>query len=137
MVRKNILIVAPYGFVDRLTNYIEFIAARHLVKNEWSVTAIVQSLDTNRSSTDSVSGIRVFRYGTLLAGAFLFCRYLLSGRPDIVHVHNLRNNRLAFGVAMVTTVKFDDDIPSGISPGQTDGTHGGFRAGVHHPDFFH
>lgn len=102
MFKKNLLIVAPYGFVDRMANYIEFITARLLVKQQWKVTAIVQSIDTKHSSVNLVSGIKVFRYSSLLKGLYFYFCHIFSEPPQIVHIHNLRNNRLAIAIAIIT-----------------------------------
>ena len=90
---RRILIIAPYGFNDRMTSFIEFVSARLLARNGWVVIAIVQS-DTRVSVVEIVGGITVYRCGTLWSGMYQLLKTLLFERPAILHAHNLRNNRI-------------------------------------------
>src|SRR3989338_4527800 len=90
---RRILIIAPYGFNDRMTSFIEFVSARLLARNGWGVIAIVQS-DTRVSVVEIVGGITVYRCGTLWSGMYQLLKTLLFERPAILHAHNLRNNRI-------------------------------------------
>ena len=40
-------------------------------------------------------------------------------------------------MAVITAFKFYDLVTTGITARQTNGTHGGFRTGIHHADHFH
>ncbi len=40
-------------------------------------------------------------------------------------------------MAVVTADKLDDLVPAGYAPGQSQGAHCRFRAGIDHPDHFH
>ncbi|MBI2030611.1 hypothetical protein HYT05_03245, partial [Candidatus Kaiserbacteria bacterium] len=93
MHRKKILIIAPYGFNDRMVNFIEFVSARLLARGGWDVTALVQS-DTSISSKETLCGITVYRYAHTSEGLRLLLSLLLRERPAIIHAHNLRNNRV-------------------------------------------
>ncbi len=106
----RILIIAPYGFNDRMTNFIEFVSARLLARRGWEVTAIVGS-DDAKSARESVSGITVYRYGNVIRGFRDLWRVLRTS-PSIVHVHNLRNSRVGiigailakmFGIRLLCT----------------------------------
>lgn len=96
---RRILIVAPYGFNDRMMNFIEFVSARLLAKNGWRVDVVVKS-DTNRMLQEDVYGMTVHRYTTVLQGLKTLFSLILS-RPHIVHVHNLRNNRVGIATAFL------------------------------------
>ena len=41
------------------------------------------------------------------------------------------------GVTVIAAFEFDDFVAMGIAACQTDGAHGGFGAGVHHPHHIH
>ena len=101
--QRKILIVAPYGFNDRMASFIEFTVGRILARHEWSVVAIVKS-DNNFSSIDSVCGVTVYRYTSLRQGLLMAVKIFLSFRPCIVHVHNLRNNRVGIVVSILTKI---------------------------------
>ena len=101
--QKRILIVSPYGFNDRMASFIEFTVGRILARHEWSVVAIVKS-DNNFSSIDSVCGVTVYRYTSLRQGLLMAVKIFLSFRPCIVHVHNLRNNRVGIVVSILTKI---------------------------------
>ena len=104
--QRKILIVAPYGFNDRMSSFIEFITARLLARHGWHVTALVKS-DHSISSIDTINNITVFRYTSLAQGVFFAVSILLSKRPRIVHIHNLRNNRV--GIVEIS----DSDLQAG------------------------
>jgi glycosyltransferase involved in cell wall biosynthesis len=96
---KSILIVAPYGFNDRMTSFIEFATGRLLARSNWNVTALVRS-DANVSARENVSNISVYRYASVQEGIRIALGLLFRQRPDIIHIHNLRNNRTGIFVAM-------------------------------------
>lgn len=100
---KKILIVAPYGFNDRMTSFIEFTVGRVLACHKWSVVAIVKS-DSNISSFDTVCGVTVYRYTSLGQGFLMAIKIFLFFRPGIVHIHNLRNNRVGIIISMLTKI---------------------------------
>ncbi|MFH0804160.1 MAG: glycosyltransferase family 4 protein [Candidatus Zambryskibacteria bacterium] len=91
--KKKILIVTPYGFNDRLANFMEFISARLLEKNDWQVTALTRQQEKT-IELDSYKGIIIKRYKSLGQGIFLLLQILFLSRPDVIHVYHLRNNRL-------------------------------------------
>lgn len=96
----TILIIAPYGFNDRMTNFIEFVTGRLLVKEGWRVLALARS-EQGEKNRSMVSGIEVHRYPTSRAGIRTAFSLIFSMRPDVVHVHNLRNNRAGIFAAML------------------------------------
>lgn len=96
---RRILIIAPYGFNDRMTNFIEFVSARLLARNGWEVTAIAKS-DDGRAGVEIIEGITVYRYATPMQGLSRLLHILRTFRPSLVHVHNLRNNRIGIAGAM-------------------------------------
>ncbi|MCR4334646.1 MAG: glycosyltransferase family 4 protein [Patescibacteria group bacterium] len=102
---KSILIVAPYGFNDRMTNFIEFVSGRLLAKNSWKVTAITRS-ENNKNSIDNICGIKVYRYKNIIYGFINLLYVLIFSRPKIIHIHNLRNNRLGIITAILARVLF-------------------------------
>ncbi len=102
---KRILIVAPYGFNDRMTNYIEFVSGRLLAKNGWSVIAITRA-ENNKNSINNTCGINVYRYKNILFGIIDLLNILLLFRPKIIHIHNLRNNRLGIITAIFARIFF-------------------------------
>lgn len=98
--KKKILIVPPYGFNNRMANYIEFITARLLAKNNWQVFGLA-SRENETKSVDSLYGVKIFRYKNLAQGIFFLFKILIISRPAIVHVHNQRNNHLGILTAML------------------------------------
>jgi len=98
--QKKILIVAPYGFNDRMTNFIEFVTARLLAKNNWQVVALTRR-ENEKKSTDALYGIKIHRYRGLPQGIFFLLKTLIVLNPSIIHVHNLRNNRLGIITALL------------------------------------
>jgi len=100
---KKILIVAPYGFNGRMANYIEFITARLLAKNNWRVIALTRR-ENRQKRTNFVAGIKIRRYQNLTQGLFFLAKILLADRPSIIHIHNLRNNRLGFMTAILAKI---------------------------------
>ena len=101
--QKRILIVSPYGFNDRMASFIEFTVGRVLAEDGWTVTAIVKS-DNDISSVDTTCGITVYRYVSLLEGLGRVLRVFVFSCPQIVHIHNLRNNRI--GIITSILAKF-------------------------------
>ncbi len=103
--KKRILIVAPYGFNDRMTNYIEFVSGRLLARSGWSVTAITMS-ENNKNSINNICGINVYHYKNILYGIIDLLNIILFFRPKIIHIHNLRNNRLGIITAIFARIFF-------------------------------
>lgn len=89
----SILVVAPYGFNDRLVNFPEFTLSRLLAKHDWHVRGLTRRED-GESPYETTHGIEVYRYSGTLHGILRLLRLLLLERPDIIHVHMLRNNRV-------------------------------------------
>jgi len=100
---KNILIIAPYGFNDRMSNFVEFVLARLLAKNNWEVHAIAMS-ESNQNSLNKIYNINITKYKNIFAGIFYLTKIILLKRPNIAHIHNLRNNRL--GIIAAIFLKF-------------------------------
>ena len=86
------MIVAPYGFNDRMKNFIEYVSARLLAKNGWQVIALVKS-DSHLNVTEFLDGIRVYRYKNFLFSIVYLLDIFYKFHPSVVHFHNLRNNR--------------------------------------------
>jgi glycosyltransferase involved in cell wall biosynthesis len=97
---KKILIVAPYGFNGRLMNFMEFITARLLAKNNWRVIGLTRRQD-KLNEPSSFDGIRIHRYQYLARGICLLLKILIFNRPAIIHIYNLRNNRLGIIAAIL------------------------------------
>jgi len=91
--KKSILFVVPYGFNDRMSSYVEFVAGRLLAKNGWSVIVLVRSED-EKNNRDQLYGITVYRYTTLWSALLQFLQILYRQRPQIFHFVTLRNNRV-------------------------------------------
>lgn len=102
MKNKSILIIAPYGFNDRMTNFIEFVTARLLAKHGWNVTAIARS--DGRDEKSEVSGILVHRYAHAYQGIMWVIRILIFNRPTLIHIHNQRNNRVGMVASMIARI---------------------------------
>lgn len=98
--KPKILLVLPYGFNDRMMNFVEFVSARLLAREGWSVSGLTRR-ERNEPHMHDVFGIAVRRYDTVLSGAILALRMLLFERPDIVHIHTLRNNRVGVVAALL------------------------------------
>lgn len=98
--KPTILLVAPYGFNDRLTNFIEFVTGRLLAREGWDVHAITRR-EGSESRIEVVAGITVHRYILSRQGALQLLRLFFIARPSIVHVHNLRNNQIGFLAALL------------------------------------
>lgn len=97
---KKILFLVPYGFNDRMSNFVEYVSARLLAKNGWQVTVIVRS-DNNQTFRENVHNILIYRYGSTLVGVTTLIKVFFSFRPTIVHFHNLRNNRVGIAGSMM------------------------------------
>lgn len=89
----SILVVAPYGLNDRLVNFPEFTLSRLLAKHDWHVRGVARRED-GESPYETTHGIEVYRYSGTLRGMLRLLRLLMLERPDIIHVHMLRNNRV-------------------------------------------
>ena len=100
--KKTILVVIPYGFNERMANFPEFTISRMLAGEGWRVIGLTRR-EQGAPSIHETHGIRVYRYRTFLEGA-LRALYLCVERPDVVHVHMLRNNRV--GVIAAVLAKF-------------------------------
>lgn len=90
--KKKVFIIAPYGFNDRMKNFVEYVSARLLAKNGWQVVAMVKS-DNGLNIIENIDGIKVYRYASFYNSLFFLLRIFIGFRPTIVHFHNLRNNR--------------------------------------------
>lgn len=101
----KILIVTSYGFDARMRNFIEFIAARLLVKNKWRVFACAKS-ETKKTEIYSVDGIEVFKTSGVLAGFFYVFNVLLFKKIKIIHIFNLRNNPLGIMTSVLNKLFF-------------------------------
>lgn len=101
---KKILIVAPYGFNDRMTNFIEFASGRLLAREGFNVHALVGS-DNGKDAEEETGGIKVHRYGRVSSGLRKMI-FLLLSRPKVLHIHNLRNNRVGIAAAMLAKALF-------------------------------
>jgi glycosyltransferase involved in cell wall biosynthesis len=91
--KPSILIVAPYGFNDRLTNFVEFVIGRLLARNGWHVTALKRK-EKGETHRETVADIDVIRYTTPLHSALLLLNILRS-RPNVIHIFGMRNNQIA------------------------------------------
>ncbi len=98
---KRILIVAPYGFNDRMSNFIEYVSARLLAANGWQAVALVKS-DHGIYGKENLNNIAVFRYQSFGQGLVELFKIFIIFSPKIIHVHNLRNNRIGIIVAMIS-----------------------------------
>ncbi len=103
MKKKTILLVAPYGFNDRLTNFIEFVTGRLLAREGWDVRALTRR-EGSEPQKEIVAGITVHRYILSRQGALQLILIFLKERPSIVHVHNLRNNQIGFLAALFARI---------------------------------
>lgn len=97
--KKTVLVVIPYGFSERMANFPEFTISRLLTKEGWRAIGLTRR-ERGEPSVHETHGIRVYRYRTLLEGA-LRALYLCIVRPDVVHIHMLRNNRVGIIAAML------------------------------------
>ena len=98
--KPTILVVIPFGFNDRLTMFPEFILSRLLARNGWRVIGITRR-EKNEPGASESSGVHIFRYRSLLSGAWRTISLILKEHPSIVHVHMLRNNRVGIVAAML------------------------------------
>jgi len=105
----SIVIIIPYGFNDRLMNFPEFTLGRLLARNGWKVTGIARK-EAGEESEQDTHGIHVYRYGGSIGGALRVLFLCIAARPDVIHVHMLRNNRVGavsatlarlFGITLV------------------------------------
>lgn len=96
---KKILIVAPYGFNDRLANFLEFIIARLLAKNNWQVFCLASQEKGEKNYFSG--GLKIYRHKNLFQGIYFLLKILIIKRPAIVHVYQQRNNRLGILTAML------------------------------------
>src|SRR3989344_1927731 len=101
--KPTILLVAPYGFNDRLANYVEFVTGRLLAKNGWRVLALARR-EREVEKAETVERIEVTRYESVRRGAAQLLRLFLKNQPDVVHVHNLRNNQIGFLAAILARI---------------------------------
>lgn len=102
---KKILIVAPYGFNDRMANFIEFITARLLAKNNWQVVGLTR-FENGAKTAGLLGDIKIHRYKDLARGICLLFKILFFDRPSVIHIHTLRNNRLGFISAILAKLTF-------------------------------
>src|SRR3989344_401642 len=100
MKEPTILVVIPYGFNDRLINFPEFTLSRLLAKRGWHVLGLTRC-EAEESAHGTIFGIDVYRYRNVPDGTLHLLWTLLTKRPDIVHVHMLRNNRVGVAAAML------------------------------------
>lgn len=99
---KKILMVAPYGFNERMRNYVEFVNARFLAKNKWRVYALAKS-DNKRNSYSYIGGeIHAWHYKNLVSGLSYLFKIFIVEKPRIVHIVTLRNNRIGIVASMLT-----------------------------------
>ncbi|MBI5456396.1 glycosyltransferase family 4 protein [Candidatus Kaiserbacteria bacterium] len=101
MRKPSVLVVLPYGFNERMVNFIEFVVSRMLAQNGWRVIGIARS-EQGLPQNHTVRDIEVHRYKSTLSGLFLVLKIFLRDRPDIVHVHTLRNNRVGIFVSILS-----------------------------------
>ncbi len=93
----------PYGFNDRLTMFPEFILSRMLAKNGWRVLGIAR-MEKGEMPNSTVSGVHVHKYRSFLSGVLRVVVLMITERPDAVHVHMLRNNRVGVVAAMLAKI---------------------------------
>ena len=98
--KKKILIVAPYGFNDRMANFAEFITARLLAENGWEVIGLVRH-EAKAKIVESVCGVKIYRYKNLKQGLYFLFKIFISKRPTITHVYQQRNNRIGILAAIL------------------------------------
>lgn len=101
--KRTILIVLPYGFNERMMNFVEFVVARMLVKNGWHVIGLARE-ERDRPPQEIVYGIEVHRYRTTIGGVARTTQLFLTHRFDAVHVHTLRNNRVGIIASMLARI---------------------------------
>jgi len=107
MFKKNrtILIVAPYGFNDRMANFVEFIIARLLAENGWKVIGLVRH-EGKAEKIESICGVKIYRYKNFGQGLNFLFKIFFIERPSIVHVFQQRNNRLGILAAILAKLAF-------------------------------
>ncbi len=101
--QRTILIVLPYGFNDRMTNFVEYVVARLLAREGWHIVGRARK-EAGEPARHIVYGIDVRRYSSTKRGFFMLLRIFLFERPDIVHVHTLRNNRVGILAAILANI---------------------------------
>lgn len=89
---KKILIVAPYGFNDRMANFLEAIMARLLAKNNWQVFCLARREKGEKNYFSG--GLKIYRHKNLFQGIYFLLKIFITNRPAIVHVYGQRNNHL-------------------------------------------
>lgn len=96
---RTVLVVVPYGFNERMANFPEFTVSRLLAKSGWRVIGLTRR-EKGEPSVHETQGIRVYRYHSFPEGAWRALS-LCVARPDVVHVHMLRNNRVGVVAAVL------------------------------------
>lgn len=99
----RILVITSYGFNARMRNFIEFIVARLLAKNNWEVFALARP-DMQKTESYVINGIKVFKTPYFLPGIMHIIKILFAKRPDIIHIFNPRNNRFGFAAAILAKI---------------------------------
>ncbi|MFA5317850.1 MAG: glycosyltransferase [Patescibacteria group bacterium] len=102
---KTILIVAPYGFNDRMANFAEFIIARLLAENSWGVIGLVQH-EGEAEEIESICGVKIYRYKNFRQGLNFLLKIFFTEHPAITHVYQQRNNRIGILAAMLAKLTF-------------------------------
>ncbi len=103
MKKPTVLFVLPYGFNDRMMNFPEFVVGRWLAKKGWHILGMARP-ESDDPPSHKVRGIDVQRYGSFYGGALHTFLTIAKDRPDIVHVHTLRNNRIGVIAAMFAKI---------------------------------
>lgn len=97
---KKILMVAPYGYNDRMSNFIDYVLARLLAKNSWSVTAIARS-ENNKNIKECIFNINIYRHKNLIAGIYYLLKIIITKNPKIILICRFNNNRLGIIASMI------------------------------------
>src|SRR3989338_2421787 len=101
MAARRIIIVTPFGFTGRLSNFVESVSARLLARSGWRVSALTRFEERQRDDARGEEGISVHRYRSTVGALVQLLLIFLRERPTIVHVHMLRNNRIGVAAAML------------------------------------
>lgn len=101
MATRRILIVTPFGFTGRLSNFVEAVSARLLAASGWQVSALTRFEKRQEDDARVEEGISVHRYHSTAGALVRLLSILLRERPAIVHVHMLRNNRIGIVAAIL------------------------------------
>lgn len=101
MAARRILIVTPFGFTGRLSNFVESVSARLLSASGWQVSALTRFEERQKDDARVEEGISVHRYRTTVGALVQLLSIYFFERPMIVHVHMLRNNRIGIVAAML------------------------------------